>query len=87
MKRKKRLKIIQVSLLVATFFIVFFTFSQKNKISEQQIVLKETKKKIENQLNSQKKNEDIFLKISFKIRAEASNATFTSTEPSNLQRN
>ena len=65
MKRKKRLKIIQVSLLVATFFIVFFTFSQKNKISEQQIILKETKKKIENQLNSQKKNEDIFYNVEF----------------------
>ena len=65
MKRKKRLKIIQVSLLAATFFIVFFTFSQKNKISEQQIVLKETKKKIENQLNSQKKNEDIFYNVEF----------------------
>ena len=65
MKRKKRLKIIQVNMLAATFFIVFFTFSQRNKISEQQIVLKETKKKIENQLNSQKKNEDIFYNVEF----------------------
>ena len=61
MNRKKKLRLIQTSLLIFGSFVIFFTYFNKDKISKELIVSKEDQKKIENQLAKQEVDGDIFL--------------------------
>ena len=49
MERKKRLRLIQLSLLILGFLIIFFTYLNKNEFSEEKIVTSEKQEKIKRQ--------------------------------------
>ena len=65
MNRKKKLRLIQTSLLIFGSFVIFFTYFNKDKISKELIVSKEDQKKIENQLAKQEVDGDIFFNIEY----------------------
>ena len=50
-KRKKRLRIIQLILLLFGTLIIFYTYVTRDKISKQQIIPKETQEKLKKQQN------------------------------------
>ena len=63
-ERKKRLRLIQISLLIIGTLIIIFTYFNKNETSNEKIVSKETQEKIKNQLkNSNTDNSDVFYNI------------------------
>ena len=65
MNKKKKLRLIQTSLLIFGSFVIFFTYFNKDKISKELIVSKEDQKKIENQLAKQEVDGDIFFNIEY----------------------
>ena len=65
MERKKKLRIIQLSLLVMGTIIIFFTYlTQEERISES-LIPKETQEKIKNQTSSGNENSDVFYNIEY----------------------
>ena len=65
MERKKKLRIIQLSLLVMGTIIIFFTYlTQEERISES-LIPQETQEKIKNQTSSGNKNSDVFYNIEY----------------------
>ena len=63
--RKKRLILIQISLLFFGIFIIFFTYLQKKQSDNKNIISKETQKKIELSLNKNTNNADVFYDVSY----------------------
>jgi len=68
MKRKKKLRIIQLSLLFLGISIILFTYSQnKNTIQEKEILTKTTKEKIDKELMEENPDDasNVFYNISY----------------------
>ena len=68
MKRKKKLRIIQLSLLFLGISIILFTYSQnKNTIQEKEILTKTTKEKIDKELMGENPDDasNVFYNISY----------------------
>ena len=64
-KRKKKLLLIQISFLFIGILIIFFTYLQKKQNENKNIISEETQKKIELNLDKNKKNADIFYDVSY----------------------
>ena len=54
MGRKKKLRLIQITLLIFGLLVIFFTYIKKENNFSEDIISKETKKKIEKQLSEEK---------------------------------
>ncbi len=68
MKRKKKLRIIQLSLLFLGICIILFTYSEnKNTIQEKEILTKTTKEKIDKELKGENSDDEsnVFYNISY----------------------
>ena len=65
MDRKKKLRLIQLGLLILGTFIILFTYSDKNNPLKKDIISLETQKKIKNQLNRSSSDDDIFFNIEY----------------------
>ena len=65
MNRKKKLRIIQLSLLLMSLLILVFSYSNQFKFSDKTIISKEIQKKVDQQLSSQSNEGDTFYNISF----------------------
>lgn len=63
--RKKKLRLIQFSLLIIGVTIIFITYLQKENISLKKIVSTETEKKIKKQIENQSSTGDVFYKIKY----------------------
>ena len=63
--RKKRLIIIQISLLIIGSLIILFTYSDLEVIDKEKIITAETQKKIEDQLKNNTQDGDIFFNIEY----------------------
>ena len=64
-ERKKRLRLIQFSLLIFGFLIIFFTYLNKNEFSQEKIVTTEKQVKVKKQLADQSKEGDVFYNIEY----------------------
>ena len=68
MERKKKLRIIQLSLLFLGLCIILFTYSEnKNKVQKKEIIQKTTKEKINKELKGENQNDEanVFYNISY----------------------
>ena len=65
MNRKKKLRIIQLSLLLISLIIIVFSYSSSFKFSDKTIISKEIQKKVDQQLSNQSNEGDTFYNISF----------------------
>ncbi len=66
MGRKKKLRLIQITLLVFGLSIIFFTYIKKENNFSGNIISKETKKKIEKQLSDEESGkDDIFYNVEY----------------------
>ena len=63
-ERKKKIKIIQVTLLLVGILIIFFTYIKKENISDGKIFGSDSQKKIKQQMESQFE-QDIFYNIEY----------------------
>jgi len=63
--RKKKLLLIQISLLFIGIFIIFFTYLQKKQSDNRNIISKESQKKIESNLDKNAGNADVFYDVSY----------------------
>ena len=63
--RKKKLRIIQLSLLVVGVLVIFFTYYDKEKTSKNLIIPAETQEKIKKQLADQSQDQDVFYNIEY----------------------
>ena len=63
-ERKKKIKIIQISLLLVGMLIIFFTYIKKENTSENKIISTEAQKKIKKQMENQSEK-DIFYNIEY----------------------
>ena len=63
--RKKKIKIIQLSLLVIGSLILFFTYANKSDSPKEEIVSKEIQERIKNQNTNLPENSDIFYNIEY----------------------
>ncbi len=63
-ERKKKIRIIQISLLVVGLLIIFFTYIKNNNMSEEKIIFSESQKKIKQQIENQAAG-DIFYNIEY----------------------
>ena len=63
-ERKKKIKIIQVTLLLIGMLIIFFTYIKRENISDEKIISSEAQKKIKQQMESQSE-QDIFYNIEY----------------------
>ena len=65
MDRKKKVRIIQLSLLIVGTLIIFLTYYGKNENFDEQIISKESQKKIEERLANQTQDGDVFYNIEY----------------------
>ena len=65
MNRKKKLKIIQLGLLLTSLIILVFSYSNRFKLTDKTIISKEIQKKVDQQLSEQSDKGDSFYNISF----------------------
>ena len=65
MSRKKRLRLIQFSLLIIGSIIIFYTYSNKNILIKEKIIPEETQAKIKNQIDTSSDTGDIFFNIEY----------------------
>ena len=65
MERKRRLRLIQFTMLILGILIIFFTFLRKNEIQENKIITKETQEKIKEQMQVQNQQGDVFYNIEY----------------------
>ena len=63
--RKKKLRIIQLSLLLFGSLVIFFTYTNKNEITNQRILTKESQEKVRDQISNQNEKEDVFYNIEY----------------------
>ena len=64
-ERKKKLIIIQISLLIIGSLIILFTYSDLNVSDEEKIITSETQKRIDEQLKNEAQDGDIFFNIEY----------------------
>ena len=64
-ERKKKLIIIQITLLLVGSLIILFTYSDLEVINKEKIITAETQKKIEDQLKNNIQDGDIFFNIEY----------------------
>ena len=64
-ERKKKLIIIQISLLIVGSLIILFTYSDLNVSDKEKIITSETQKKIDEQLKNESQDGDIFFNIEY----------------------
>ncbi len=65
MERKKKLRIIQITLLLVGVSILYFTYSNKSKIPDKNIISEEIQKKIEKQISEKPLDSDVFYNIEY----------------------
>ena len=65
MERKKRLRLIQITMLILGILIIFFTYLGKNEKQENKIITKETQEKIKEQMQLQNQQGDVFYNIEY----------------------
>ena len=65
MDRKRKLRLIQVSLLLLGTIIIFFTYAKKEKPLEKELVPKAAQEKIKKQLAKKSEDGDVFFNISY----------------------
>ena len=65
MDRKKQLRLIQICLLILGSLVIIFTYFDREKHSNEQIISKENQEKIKNQLRKNNKEGDIFFNIEY----------------------
>ena len=65
MERKRRLRLIQFTMLILGILIIFFTYLGKNEIQENKIITKETQEKIKEQMQVQNQQGDVFYNIEY----------------------
>ena len=65
MNRKKKLKIIQLSLLFASLLVLYFSYSQKFISTEKILVSKEIQNKIDEELSKGNQESDTFFNVSY----------------------
>ena len=65
MGRKKKLRIIQLSLLILGTFIIFFTYYDKDKDFKKKIISSEKQEKIKKQLQNTSNEVDVFYNIEY----------------------
>ena len=65
MERKKKLRLIQISLLIFATTLVYYTYYQKNENFEESIVTQKTQDKINKTSSQQSSDGDIFYDISY----------------------
>jgi LPS export ABC transporter protein LptC len=65
MDRKKKLKLIQISLLILGSLIIFFTYLQKDKDFKENIISKEKQEKIKKNLANNNQEGDVFFDVSY----------------------
>ena len=65
MERKKRLRLIQVTMLILGILIIFFTYLGKNEKQESKIITKETQDKLKEQMQVQNQQGDVFYNIEY----------------------
>jgi|TARA_B100000282_G_C31703933_1_gene477686 LPS export ABC transporter protein LptC len=65
MERKKKLRFLQLFLLIAATLIIVFTYSKRDNELQDKIISKETEKKIQKQIASQSEDGDIFFNIEY----------------------
>ena len=65
MERKKRLRLIQLTMLILGILIIFFTYLGKNEKQENKIITKETQEKIKKQMQVQNQQGDVFYDIEY----------------------
>ena len=65
MNRKKKIKILQILLLMMGLIVIFYTYFNKQKFSREKIISKEIEKKVKNQNTINSENGDIFYNIEY----------------------
>ena len=65
MDRKKQLRFIQIFLLILGSLVIIFTYFDRERHSNEQIISKENQEKIKNQLRKDDKEGDIFFNIEY----------------------
>ena len=65
MERKKKLRFLQLILLLAATLFIVFTYSKRDNELQDKIISKETEKKIQKQIASQSEDGDIFFNIEY----------------------
>ena len=65
MERKRRLRLIQITMLILGILIIFFTYLGKNEKQENKIITKETQEKIKEQMQLQNQQGDVFYNIEY----------------------
>jgi lipopolysaccharide export system protein LptA len=63
--RTKKLRLIQLGLIIFGSVIIFYTYFEKEQPLSQKILTKETQKKINNQLSDQAESGDVFYNIEY----------------------
>ena len=63
--RKKKLKLLQLSLLIIGTLVIYFTYSDKDRLSKEKLVPSATQDKIKNQLSNESKQGDVFYNIEY----------------------
>ena len=63
--RKKKIKILQILLLMMGLIVIFYTYFNKQKFSREKIISKEIEKKVKNQNAINSENGDIFYNIEY----------------------
>ena len=63
--RKKKLRIIQLSLFLVGSIIIFYTYVNKSKFSQEKIITSEKQKKVKEQLVKESQSGDIFFNIEY----------------------
>ena len=64
-ERKKKLRIIQITLLLIGTLILYYTYSNKSKIPDENIISEEIQKKIEKQISEKPIDSDVFYNIEY----------------------
>ena len=65
MGRKRRLRLIQLTMLILGLLIIFFTYLGKNEMQDSKIITKETQEKIKEQMQVQNQQGDVFYNIEY----------------------
>ena len=86
--RKKRLRFIQICLLLIGTLIILFTYTNRNKSFDDKILTEETQEKIKKQFSQQNQDGDIFFNIEYSgFDLEGNRYILKSKEASNSKSN
>ncbi len=64
-ERKKRLRLIQLGLLILGSLIIFFTYANKKQTESEKIITQDLQEKINKQMSSTNENNDVFYNIEY----------------------